>query len=331
MPSNLRRLVVYIPTFGNEHGVVQQGRSLTMQQKLVTTTAWDELHIVVSINGGQYDDSVLINAGVHEVLRRPANLGGDTNIALGFLEARREDLLWILSDNDPVQDTALECIAAALDHDSDVGMVVATSDPNQVGVAQLPPVTSTMGAHVHVGLISGVVYRYAAIAEAVPAAFQSLWTGWAQLAVQDQAVAAGTLKSAHLVPTESLIELTRGDSSHRSVARARSHYSHSFYGGALREYVSAEASRGRGRAAISSWWRTNWIYASAYRPPVWPSISRRRDPEGNPARNYRAGLAEALVRTGSLPDRFLWFLSWFPYWRVGLALRRRGSKRRGLT
>ena len=325
-------LVVYIPTYNNYDAALGQVSDLRRQgDNLTDPPPWTRLQIIVSINGGTYDEDELQSAGATTVIQRPVDLGGDTNIALGFLYAERGDLLWILSDNDPVQSKALETIAMTFAQHSGIDLLVASSDPARTGITRIPQSVLDLGGAVHVGLISGVVYRYDSIAEAVPIAFQALWTGWSQIAVQDFAVAQGKVNWMFLVPTNHLIQHTRGNQTKSSVDRARSNYSHSYYGGGLRSFVMAEMANGTGRVAISDWWRKQWIYASAYRPPLRPRESKRTNWDGSPATNYRAGLAEALVRTGSLRDRSLWLISWLPYWRLALALKALGIRNRHWT
>lgn len=321
------RLVVYVPTYRNFDGALRQVAALQRQQsESGHEFPWVSLRIVLSINGGAYDEGALRREGADNVIWRPANLEGDTNIALGFLEAQSGDFLWILSDNDPVRPQALVTVATALREYPEAGMVVASSDPRKTGSFDLGSSVLDLGGLTHVGLISAVIYRYEAIVDAVPIAFQTLWTGWSQIAVQDLAVLQGKLNCVALVPTSDLIEHTRGNQTSTSVERARTNYSHSFYGGGLRSYVMAEVANGTGRQAISQWWRRQWLYASAYRPPMRPFESKRVGPQGEPVFNYRAGLAEALVRTGSPRDRALWLLSWLPYWRLGLLLKRMGIR-----
>ena len=310
------RLVVYIPSYENFLGALSQARSLTEQSQEVEDPPWAVLDVIVSVNGSVYDREALEAAGAR-VIQRPTDLGGDVNIALGFIEAGRDDFLWVLSDNDPVRPTALSTIARSFATDNAADLVVGVSSPDLEGLRCFQsPVTADGGAF-HVGLISAVVYRWASFMESTPAAFQSLWTGWSQIALQERAAHTQPQLLASCVPLSDLVTLTRGDQSDGSVTRARHAYSHSFYGGALLGFLGAEAAGAKGRRAVSQWWQDHWVYASAYRP-------RRSWPH----RNYRATLVEALLRTGSLQDRTLWLLSLAPYWRVGLWLRRRGFKLR---
>ncbi len=306
------KLVIYIPTFQNFDGALHQVASLAHQAVRCVQAPWTSVSIVVSVNGGTYESTELEQFGAR-VVERLCNLGGDANIALGFLEARAQDFLWVLSDNDPVSEGSLAAIAAAFDAVPSPDLVVGVSDAGLLGAHTLTSPVTGLGGSFHIGLISAVIYRWEAFVNSPPAALQALWTGWSQIALQEHAVAQGRVVRVACVPLEQLITHTRGDQSQTSVERARRGYSHSFYGGALLGYVSTELSGGDGRRSLSRWWSDHWLHASAYRPKkAW---------EG---RNYRAGIVEALVRTGSPSDRLLWLLSLPPYWRVGLWLRQRG-------
>lgn len=308
------RLVVYIPSYENFPGALSQVSELTAQWRGLHQSVWTSMEIVVSVNGCDYDRPELEAQGAR-VIQRRTNLGGDANIALGFLEAESHDFLWILSDNDPIQPKALAAIASAFDVGPTPDMVVGVSASQLEGFRVLTsPVTADGGAF-HVGLISAVVYRWSTFLESTPAALQALWTGWGQIALQEHAVSTQERVLAACIPLDRMVELTRGNQSSGSVARARQGYSHSFFGGALLGFVSAELAERDGRRSVSQWWKHHWVFASAYRP-------RRSWPR----RNYRATIVEALIRTGSLQDRVLWVMSLPPYWRVGLWLRNRGIK-----
>lgn len=325
------RLVIYIPTFENPDGALQQVIAIRRCETFASSWPWRSVDIVVSINGGDYDEGTLRAAGATHVRRRITNIGGDANIAMGLLEVDEDDLLWILSDNDPVKPQALTTISDAIRAHPNAGMVIAASREAFSGALLLSGSVLDYGGDLHVGLISGVIYRVRAIRDAIPFALQALWTGWTQIALQDCAIRQGTLTSAVCIPVTDLIEHSRGDQSDSSVARARAAYSHSYYGGALLTYMTQESEMARGRQALSTWWSRQWLYASAYRPPFHPLKSKRRTTSGGPIVNYRAGLVEAMLRTGNLRDRVLWAASWLPYWRVGLFLRKRGLRSRWWT
>lgn len=284
---------------------------------------WDSVHVVVADNGSSYDVAALKELGADEVISRPTNVGGDLNIALGFLEASTADFLWILSDNDAVQEGCLEQLSAAF-RDGDVDLVVGADSIEDAVFMQGLPNPSDLDFRIHLGLISGVVYRYRAIQDVIPVGIRLSWTGWGQLAIQEAASHAGTVHTTVVLPLSNLVNVTRGDSSSKSIARARAAYAHSYFGSGVLAYLMAESqTAGQGRRALSRWWSSQWIYASAYRVGSRdPGISITPYPSQPSVRQ----LAEALVRTGSTRDRVLFVASFLPYWRVGVALRNRGIR-----
>ena len=321
----MSRLVVYIPSWNNYSGAAEQVERLGRQRLALHETPWDRVFIVVADNGSSYDATSLKALGADEVISRPVNIGGDLNIALGFLEARTPDFLWILSDNDAVQDGALERLSAAF-RDDVVDLVVgAESIDEAISLVGLPD-PSALGYRLHLGLISGVVYRYRAFEEFAPVGIRLSWTGWGQLAIQEAASHAGAVGTTLVLPLTSLVSVTRGDSSSRSIERARAAYAHSYFGSGALAYLMAESQRaGKGRRALSRWWSSQWIYASAYRVGSEdPGIFLTAYPSQAAVRH----LVEALVRTGGAKDRLLFAASFLPYWRVGLALRNRGIRLR---
>lgn len=310
-------ITVYIPSWANFDGASAQVSSLNQQRRnLMDEGILRSCRVIVSDNDGSYCSEELISAGATEVIRRPCNLGGDVNIALGFLSGGPGELLWILSDNDLVADSALSTICEAFRRFPDADILIGSRVSTATEQVTLSAPPDAAGGDWAAGLISGVVYRYSSIASSVPYAFQFTWTGWSQLAVQRWAFFKGELRTAALVPLSSIVAQTRGDRSQASIDRARENYRHSFFGGLLFDYAFSQETSGSGKHAVSRWWRRYWYLASAYRQP------RSRELGTGSGRDFRQGLASSVVRTGSVGDRALWLLSLPPYWRVARTLRR---------
>ena len=104
-------LFVYIPTYNRPRALRRQLDSLTSQRG-----GWPgSLRVLVSDNASpllsEDDLSGLRDEYDIEVRRNCANIDANANIALGFVFARPEEYLWILSDNDFLSDHALRAIA----------------------------------------------------------------------------------------------------------------------------------------------------------------------------------------------------------------------------
>ena len=180
-------LFVYIPTYNRPFNLRQQLDALTAQ-----TGDWPgPVRVLVNDNaspGFSDADAVALASEYHiEVRRNPGNIHGNANISLGFVFARADEYLWILSDSDTLRSGALRAVASE-------GLV---GEPDAITFdlgAQQPSVLvrtwqegwSVIG---EMGLISNVIYRTAVFAEQSFQAFYYHNSSFPHLAV-----ILGTLK-----------------------------------------------------------------------------------------------------------------------------------------
>ncbi len=104
-------LFIYIPTYNRPESLRKQLAALVAQR-----LDWPgAVRILVSDNASSSLSESELNAIAAEysveVRRNAGNIGGNANIALGFVFARADEYLWILSDNDTVAPTALRYVA----------------------------------------------------------------------------------------------------------------------------------------------------------------------------------------------------------------------------
>ncbi|MCL5886997.1 MAG: glycosyltransferase family 2 protein [Actinobacteria bacterium] len=104
-------LFIYIPTYNRPNALIRQLASIEAQR-----ADWPgKLRVLVSDNASPLisDDDLASYAKRFdvEVRRNPANLGGNANIALGFLFADLDEHLWVLGDDDELDPRALSYIA----------------------------------------------------------------------------------------------------------------------------------------------------------------------------------------------------------------------------
>ncbi|MDO8950812.1 MAG: glycosyltransferase [Actinomycetota bacterium] len=150
-------LFVYIPTYNRPESLRRQIVALTAQR-----ADWPgDMRVLVSDNASPSlsdDDLMSISSefGV-DVRRNPANIGANANIALGFVFARTDELLWILSDNDTLGTTALHSIAARGMHEGSDAVIFSTKTDAPSGFVH--QWTSAWDGVHEVGLISNVIYR----------------------------------------------------------------------------------------------------------------------------------------------------------------------------
>lgn len=111
----MSKLFIYIPTFNRPEALKEQLAALIPQ----VLNFPEEVRLLVSENGSDliYQENIDILKG-HSNIEYRANLGnieGNANIALGFVFARQNEFIWILSDNDIVSPNAIEYILSEID------------------------------------------------------------------------------------------------------------------------------------------------------------------------------------------------------------------------
>jgi len=112
-------LFIYIPTYNRPKAIRAQLAALMPQINRYK----DRIRILVSDNAsshGIYDDlRKEFDADNISFRRNPGNIDANANIALGFIFARPDEFLWILSDNDIVAGNAIEHLMLNLEEDID--------------------------------------------------------------------------------------------------------------------------------------------------------------------------------------------------------------------
>lgn len=150
-------LLVYIPTYNRPDSLRKQVSALVSQR-----SDWPGcIRILVSDNASDAYTAEAVEAIATEfdveVRRNSGNIGANANISLGFVLARDEMYLWILSDNDTIAPGALLFIAEnGLDDASDA-IVFSTKIHEVADVAHTW--ASAWDGVGESGLISNVIYR----------------------------------------------------------------------------------------------------------------------------------------------------------------------------
>jgi hypothetical protein len=117
-----------------------------------------------------------------EFRQNGGNIGGNANIALGFAFAKKDEFLWILSDNDIVQPNAVSYILSCLDSGTD--FYCFTDDTETMTEIQYKWKSGwqiPMGWRM--GLISDALYNMASVQDAVGEAFYFHNSSFPHLAV----------------------------------------------------------------------------------------------------------------------------------------------------
>lgn len=155
--QNGTTLLVFIPTYNRPESLRRQVAAVASQR-----SEWPgRVRILISDNASDAYTAEDLNAIAAEfdveVRRNPGNIGANANISLGFVLARYETYLWILSDNDTVAPGALRFIAEnGVDDASDA--IVFSTKTEQVADATHAWESAWDGVG-ESGLISNVIYR----------------------------------------------------------------------------------------------------------------------------------------------------------------------------
>jgi glycosyltransferase involved in cell wall biosynthesis len=179
----LAKLFIYIPTYNRPESLHKQLCALLPQ---VEHFMHDVRVLICDNDSSKYSaedilrgHSLLPNV---EVRRNGGNIGGNGNIALGFVFAKPDEFLWILSDNDIVSPHAIKYLLAALDPTVDFYCFVNGIDSikeihYQWNDGWQIPMEWRMG------LISDALYNMATVREAVEDAFYFHNSSFPHLAV----------------------------------------------------------------------------------------------------------------------------------------------------
>lgn len=116
----INKLFIYIPTYNRPDALATQLASL-MPQVLQYP---DHVRLMICDNDSgktQYSELAKKYADYENVICRKnaGNIGGNANIALGFIFVEAGEFLWILSDNDIVSDKAVSFILSHIDNEID--------------------------------------------------------------------------------------------------------------------------------------------------------------------------------------------------------------------
>jgi glycosyltransferase involved in cell wall biosynthesis len=176
-------LFIYIPTYNRPSVLRTQLEALTSQR-----SDWPgPVRILVNDNAspGFSDDNARVLAAEYdiEIHRNAGNVQANANIALGFIFARMDEYLWILSDDDTIDTGALKALAAdgLIGGPDAIAIATNVSEPTTI-VRTWEEGWGGIGES-QMGLISNVIYKMAAFEDQTSAAFFYHDTGFPHLAV----------------------------------------------------------------------------------------------------------------------------------------------------
>lgn len=110
----MKKLFIYIPTYNRIDALTKQLDVIL--PKIIENQ--ENVRLLINDNASEKDLSSIkkkYKSSSNVIFRRNSgNIGGNANIALGFIFAKNDEFLWILSDNDIVKETAIDYILNAL-------------------------------------------------------------------------------------------------------------------------------------------------------------------------------------------------------------------------
>lgn len=205
MKSVETRLLIYIPTYNRVDLALAQLDGLLGQ---IATK--DDVRVVISDNASAVGDPKRLEEFCaknerFEYRSNLSNLGGEANFLFGFCLARPTEHLWILADDTPIQNGAVEYL---LNH-IDLGRDMIAMAPRQ---QTLRPKTYNFMAqvlgytmkHFQWGLISSVVYNMELVSSHVINGFKLHNTAYVHLAILYSSLASVDEVSIEWLDTERL-------------------------------------------------------------------------------------------------------------------------------
>lgn len=112
-----KKFLIYLPTFARPEICLQQAEKVHFQISALSKKHLNlDISFVISINCDSTYDIAHLNVLTNHTINHPVNFGGNINIALGFIYAKKHfyDFLWIIGDDEPIADTAIENIAETI-------------------------------------------------------------------------------------------------------------------------------------------------------------------------------------------------------------------------
>ena len=199
----MNKLFIYIPTYNRPVALKAQLSALLPQIAKMP----EDVRILVNDNASdkpleEFQEKYASFQNI-QFRSNSGNIGGNANIALGFVFAQLNEFLWILSDNDIVTDTALDYILGLLDNTIDFYCFnYSIKEPTVVDYKWELGCQTSMDWHL--GLISDALYNVNSVKESIDAAFYYHNSSFPHLAVAFSAMKKKGQVKYMLLPREKI-------------------------------------------------------------------------------------------------------------------------------
>jgi len=199
------KLFIYIPTYNRPNSLQRQLSALLPQVQKFQ----EDVRVLVNDNASEkYSEVDILKNQLQlknvEVRRNGGNINGNANIALGFVFARPNEFLWILSDNDIVAPHAIEYVMSKLDNRIDFYCFI---DDGESSHDVEHPWESGWQIPMNwgMGLISNALYNMATVGNSVEDAFYFHNSSFPHLAVACSAAKKKGKTKFRLLPRKEII------------------------------------------------------------------------------------------------------------------------------
>lgn len=200
----MTKLFIYLPTYNRPESLQKQLSVLLPQAEKFPQ---DVRVLICDNDSSKFAQSDILRGHRPlqnvEVRRNGGNIGGNGNIALGFVFARPDEFLWILSDNDIVSPDAVSYLLSVLDRGVDFYCFVNGSE----SVKDLRHDWNSgwqIPMEWRMGLISDALYNMASVRDVVDEAFYFHNSSFPHLAVACAAARKKGVALFRLVPRQKI-------------------------------------------------------------------------------------------------------------------------------
>lgn len=263
MSISVKKLLIYIPAYFDYESAVAQARLIQRER----TKGNIQIHVVISVNSVELTALQVeeITNSCDELIYFAENLGGDTNINLGYLKAlsANSDYLWILSANDLLLSGAITKLTDHLNDLSEDLVIIFQGHRNQTGIIS----NAFLGeaTRLPIGLVSAVIFNVNRFRDSFASALKFSWTGWGQLSVIQNSLFQHGKLSYKILNQDEIYDRTISASQTSVRQRNQSNYRHSFFGYPLIIALLFEKNVRLRNKIIWGWLWKNWYKISFFR------------------------------------------------------------------
>jgi len=198
----LVKLFIYLPTYNRPESLRRQLSALLPQVEKFPQA----VRVLICDNdSSKYTQEELLDElpvlKNVELRRNGGNIGGNGNIALGFVFAQPDEFLWILSDNDIVLPNAVAYLLSVLDSDFDFYCFVSNAE-SEKDIQHDWDSGWQIPMNWRMGLISDALYNMASVRDVVEEAFYFHNSSFPHLAVACAAARKKGITRFRLLPRQ---------------------------------------------------------------------------------------------------------------------------------